>query len=197
MHAYLIVGADQQLLEDQIKSLSQKHEATLVDFELSKIEHIKDINHFINLGHSSPMGVFIKDLDKASLEAQNAFLKPLEEPQPNIFYFLTASSSDSLIPTIISRVNVVFVQSTGPKKTEKKLDFLSLSTGEQLAQIGKIKDRQKALDFLSQLERQTHDEFVQDPGFADNLEKIGETKLAINKNGNVNLQLTKLVIGLH
>lgn len=197
MHAYLIVGADPKLLEDQVKSLSQNHEATLVDFELSKIEHIKDINHFINLGHSKPMGVFIKDLDKASLEAQNAFLKPLEEPQPNIFYFLTASSSESLIPTIISRVNVSFVQSLNAKKSDKKLDFLNLSSGEQLAQIGKIKDRQKALDFLTELEQQTHNEFIQDPGLVSSLEKIIQTKLAISKNGNVNLQLTNLVVGLH
>lgn len=45
--------------------------------------------------------------DAANDEAMNAFLKTLEEPPANVFILLTAARADDLLPTIVSRCEVI------------------------------------------------------------------------------------------
>jgi DNA polymerase-3 subunit delta' len=47
--------------------------------------------------------VIITGIDTMRKESANAFLKILEEPSENILFLLTASKTDQLLPTIISR----------------------------------------------------------------------------------------------
>jgi DNA polymerase-3 subunit delta' len=45
--------------------------------------------------------------DAANVEAMNAFLKTLEEPPANVVLLLTAETADDLLPTIVSRCQVL------------------------------------------------------------------------------------------
>ena len=47
--------------------------------------------------------VIITGIDTMKKESANAFLKLLEEPSPGLMFILTASKTDQLLPTIISR----------------------------------------------------------------------------------------------
>lgn len=49
----------------------------------------------------------LKRFDTANLNAANAFLKTLEEPPSNVILMLTATDSDTLLPTINSRCRTV------------------------------------------------------------------------------------------
>lgn len=51
--------------------------------------------------------VIIDHAESMSGEAQNAFLKLLEEPRPGLTFILTASNADDMLPTIQSRLQVV------------------------------------------------------------------------------------------
>lgn len=51
--------------------------------------------------------VIIDHAESMSGEAQNAFLKLLEEPRPGLTFILTASDADDMLPTIQSRLQVV------------------------------------------------------------------------------------------
>ncbi|HVI69458.1 MAG TPA: AAA family ATPase [Magnetospirillaceae bacterium] len=53
--------------------------------------------------------VIIDHAEAMGAEAQNAFLKLLEEPRPNVTFMLTAPHTASLLPTILSRVQTVAV----------------------------------------------------------------------------------------
>ncbi len=65
-------------------------------------EHIRPVcNLKPNEGQYSI--VIIKDIDTMRKEAANAFLKLLEEPPENVIFLLTASKTEQLLPTIISR----------------------------------------------------------------------------------------------
>jgi DNA polymerase III delta prime subunit len=57
--------------------------------------------------------VIIDHADAMSGEAQNAFLKLLEEPRPGLTFILTAPNADDLLPTIQSRVQTVQLQAVG------------------------------------------------------------------------------------
>ncbi len=54
--------------------------------------------------------VIIDHAEAMSGEAQNAFLKLLEEPRQNLTFILTATASEDLLPTILSRLQTVQVQ---------------------------------------------------------------------------------------
>jgi len=51
--------------------------------------------------------VIIDPADKLSEEAQNAFLKTLEEPPPNVVFVLIATQGDALLPTVRSRCTLI------------------------------------------------------------------------------------------
>ena len=59
--------------------------------------------------------VVIEDAQDLNEEAQNAMLKMLEEPAPDCVFILTVSSTESLLPTIISRTQKLDVQPTALK----------------------------------------------------------------------------------
>lgn len=48
--------------------------------------------------------VIVDDMDAMSFDAQNAFLKLLEEPNENVHFILTSHQPEALLPTILSRV---------------------------------------------------------------------------------------------
>jgi DNA polymerase-3 subunit delta' len=54
--------------------------------------------------------VIIQDADSMGIEAQNAFLKLLEEPKEGIIFVLTTSQPQVLLPTIHSRVQQIIVR---------------------------------------------------------------------------------------
>lgn len=78
--------------------------------------------------------VIIDHAEAMSGEAQNAFLKLLEEPRPGLTFILTATNADDLLPTIQSRVQVVQLHPVGTqeltvlaKKTKPDVDQQTLT----------------------------------------------------------------------
>jgi len=51
--------------------------------------------------------IIIDNADAMSTEAENAFLKLLEEPRAGLTFILTANSTESMLPTVLSRVQLV------------------------------------------------------------------------------------------
>jgi hypothetical protein len=77
------------------------------------IDEVRKVNSFTRLTVPSKKEISrIVIIEGASLmtqEAQNALLKNLEEPPKGTIFILTADSIKSLLPTIISRLNVINV----------------------------------------------------------------------------------------
>ena len=57
--------------------------------------------------------IIIDNAQTMSGEAQNAFLKLLEEPRASLTFILTATSPEDLLPTILSRLQIVHVLPVG------------------------------------------------------------------------------------
>lgn len=58
---------------------------------------------------------------QASISAANALLKTLEEPSPNVVLILTARSEDSLLPTIVSRCELLHLRPVPRDEVEQGL----------------------------------------------------------------------------
>lgn len=77
------------------------------EFSIREVrEIIRETDHHV----SEPRLFHLKNFDTASIEAQNAFLKTLEEHQEQISFVLSAERSSRLLPTIRSRSQIVLLR---------------------------------------------------------------------------------------
>lgn len=199
MHAFLIVGNDKEALKTKSEQLAKRLGAKILEYPLIKIEDVRSLNNFLRLTVTEPTLIVSNDIEEAGIEALNAFLKNLEEPQDNLYFALTTSSIQKVLPTIVSRCQVIKItnKQIGKSTNEVALNFLKMTTGNKLKEIDKIKDRTEALAFVSDiidthhcLLREGHD-LVK---IANNLDVEIKTFNNLKMNGNVGLQLTNLVI---
>ncbi len=101
--------------------------------------------------------VIIEDASVMTIEAQNALLKTLEEPPEEAILILGAPSDTNLLPTILSRCQIVILNppkagegsfanaSTYQEDIEK---LLNSSIEERFEYIEKLKDRKEFLQGL-------------------------------------------------
>ncbi len=91
-----------------------------IDGKAISIEPVRSLEHFLSLvvPGQNPLRrvVIIEDAHLLGLEAQNALLKTLEEPPADTVIIMTATSPQSLLPTIQSRVQAITVHK--PTKTD-------------------------------------------------------------------------------
>ena len=73
-----------------------------------KIDTVSKIRSFVYLQSFSPCRVVIIDsAHSMNIQTQNALLKSLEEPPPEIYFILVSSQPEKLLPTIRSRTSLV------------------------------------------------------------------------------------------
>lgn len=74
-----------------------------------KIDQIRQLQSEVALStHESPWKVYVlRNMDQATPEAANCLLKTLEEPPSRVVLILTTSNTNMLLPTIVSRCQVL------------------------------------------------------------------------------------------
>jgi DNA polymerase-3 subunit delta' len=201
MHAYLFVGQENTDFQIPISELATKLRAKTLEYPLQKIDDTRSLNNLIRLSFDKPTLIVCKNIHEAGEETLNAFLKNLEEPQENIYFALTAPSTRKVLPTIVSRCQVIRTTNDKLRIPNKDAEqFTKLSVGARLAFVDKIKDRNKAVEFAESLINFLHENLhLQKADYSKtskNLETASQTLTRLKANGNVPLQLTNLVISL-
>lgn len=201
MHAFLLIGNSAEHLVENAQELAKKLNAKILEYPIVKINDIRELNKLVRLTVTEPTAILCQNIENAGIEALNAFLKNLEEPQENLYFILTASSLQKVLPTIVSRCEIVkstnlqITKSTNYEEIEK---FLKMNIGEKIAYIDKIKDRGAAIEFTENLIQTLHSRLHEDGVKYIQISKLAElankTLTRLKGNGNVNLQLTNLVI---
>ncbi|MEO8784926.1 MAG: AAA family ATPase [Candidatus Saccharimonadales bacterium] len=122
-----------QLLDEPAHKVIQSPNVLKIDCEGSKaqsigIDQIRQAQAFVRLkstGHQLlNRAILLLDAHLLTIEAQNAFLKLLEEPPVDTVIVLTASSRQKLLPTILSRTSAI--QLTAPPEATSKAFFTAL-----------------------------------------------------------------------
>jgi DNA polymerase-3 subunit delta' len=74
-----------------------------------KVDQIRNLQHGLSLApyDAKYRIAILRNFEEANRQAANALLKTLEEPPQKVILILTAASSDSLLPTIVSRCEVI------------------------------------------------------------------------------------------
>lgn len=166
MNSLLITGGTEEERIKRAKELVVNYKISQFDTydlqpELSiGIAQIRELERWLNLKpyQSAKKAAIIFQAEKLTIEAQNALLKSLEEPPDKTFIILLSPNTDVLLPTIVSRCQIINL-STKPqvKLTEKEISqylniLISLfksDIGEKLKLAQEIsKSREEASDFL-------------------------------------------------
>ena len=203
MHAFLLIGTESENLKTKTEELAKKLHAKIMEYPLVKIDDVRSLNDLIRLSFSEPTLIVCTNIHAAGDEALNAFLKNLEEPQENIYFALTSPSTRKVLPTIVSRCEIIKITNKQICKSAndgEMEEFMKMTTGEKLSYIDKIKDRAKAVELAESLafflHGTLHDEMVNYIVQAKDLETVSKTLSRLKANGNVNLQLVNMVTNL-
>ncbi|TSC65421.1 MAG: DNA polymerase III subunit delta' [Microgenomates group bacterium Gr01-1014_80] len=136
------------------------------------IEQARKIKGHFSLKPYSAKGrvAVMEDASALTLEAQNALLKTLEEPPEEALLLLGAKSESDLLPTVLSRCQIVILGSGTTPESNKDSgqnqndieNLLQSSIEERFEYIEKLKDREEFLHdlvihFRNQLHQLSHD----------------------------------------
>jgi len=93
----------------KIVSEKNKRDPLFADGGEIKISQIREVQNFLSYKayNNSYKIVIIDEAEKMNQEAQNCFLKTLEEPKGKTLLFLITSKPDMLLPTITSRCQLM------------------------------------------------------------------------------------------
>lgn len=135
MHAFLVCGQDQNRVGEQIEKLLRSNSGKIapgdrIDLRPSAkketklptltIEDVRFISNWLSQQSTKSRAVIVHEAQCMTIPAQHAFLKTLEEPEPenkkkktennddySVTIILTADSETSLLPTIRSRCKII------------------------------------------------------------------------------------------
>lgn len=152
--SYLLLGHNKSVEEALVQLLTEHHSLVVEqnpDFWLKRFEafSIDDARELRTEALRRKVGegkrVFVLSANNFTREASNALLKTLEEPQQDTHFFIILPNASRVLPTILSRVQLVQTDFVSEAQLSAK-DFYKLSPGER---IGFIKDA------LAQVEKET------------------------------------------
>ena len=150
-HFYIITGNLEKNKEDVFSFLendlnfplrgnSDFHQFSGLDLPIADVRKIKSLNSQTK-NSKKKFRVFFISVKKIDREAQNAFLKTLEEPTDGTIFFLLIPKTDFLLDTILSRGRVIIGnENNGSERAEK---FLQSSYLEREKIIKKISNFSK------------------------------------------------------
>jgi hypothetical protein len=175
MVSFVIISTDKKKREAYVQAMAAEQKIDQFDLTFLKkdtsdkkttqsigIEDIKQMQKklFLKPIKSPTKAVIIEDAQLLTPEAQNALLKVLEEPPARTLILLCTNSRETLLPTILSRCQIIELETEPLKLKEKELTELqafiaalpNLSVGEKLKQAEKLgKDKDKAMIWIEKL----------------------------------------------
>lgn len=100
-----------------------------------RITQIRDLaSSAINKSRNTRIYI-IDDADRMNTQAQNAFLKLLEEPAPHVHFLLLTHSDTRILPTILSRVQTLRIPPITHEQSEELLDLLKVHDDTKRTQL--------------------------------------------------------------
>ncbi len=168
------------------------------------IEEIRTIQNFLSRkpAQSPRNTVVIFNAELLTTTAQHAILKTLEEPPGNSQIYLLTSQPNSLLPTILSRVELLPTIIHTPQTPDFSFITSLLAADSFQTRLTLMEaqafTRESSLSFLADLEQYTHQHLiVSNPHLASKIyHLVSDTRKYLKSNCNVKLILDHFVIEL-
>src|SRR4030042_1234348 len=107
-----------------------------------KIDQVRELQHTLSLApyEARHRVALILRFEEAHSSAANAMLKTLEEPPDHVVIILTANSAENLLPTIVSRCEVLRLRALSMDETARGLQALRSVPEEISERLAHISD---------------------------------------------------------
>lgn len=175
MTSFIIIAIEKNKRDEYIKDFCEKKQIDTFDqttlaLETSVkqntasigIEDIKQMQKkiFLKPIKSEQKAIIIDEAELLTIEAQNALLKILEEPPAHTLILLSTSTKETLLPTILSRCQVIQLEEDQMKLSDKEKEeiknFLQIlpemGIGERLKKAEQLaKDKGKAIEWITKI----------------------------------------------
>ncbi len=202
-----------KLLNQPISDLQETPDIHILDRREENSIGIEDVKDFVKKMMFKPFGsgkqlAVIYQAEKLTTQAQNSFLKTLEESSDDTIYILCVDNEKNVLPTIYSRSQPIFVKQTkGEIQDIQKPEILQNDLVDQFNYIEKIsKEKEDCLKLLNEIEEYfrvelekeiKNDNINSSRAISEYLKYIQETRDKINSNCNKKLVLEALFISLN
>jgi DNA polymerase III delta prime subunit len=212
MQSVIILGHIEQTREKaaEILKLNKIYEFDQEIFSSEKTIGIANIrklqkNIFLKPLQSDKKAVILESFFGATIDAQNAFLKILEEPPASTIILILTTSLDFILPTVLSRCNLIDLtrkreisQIEDQINSDLLLAILENKENPLVIAQNHGKDRETALRFLEILMITAEKNLNTNPKFSKVLKKLGKTYMLIKStNVNVRFALENLLLNLY
>lgn len=153
---------------------------------------VEDVNKLVDKLNTKPISADVKvfvilNAENINEISQNKLLKSLEEPASQNVFILSSSKTDKLLPTVMSRLNKVYI----PKLTENDKKVLANELKEQNIDISKYVNTNLSLTEIINFE--TNEEFkntIKNIDFLfSNLKTTADIPSVVSKLNNINKEL--------
>jgi DNA polymerase III delta prime subunit len=175
MTSFIVIATDKTKRDIYLKDFCDKHNIDIFDQTTLTLETsvkqntqsigIEDIKYmqkkiFLKPIKSEKKAIIIDGAELLTIEAQNALLKILEEPPAHTLIVLSTSTKETLLPTIISRCQIIQLEEAAPQLSEKEKiemetfihDLSAWGVGEKLKKAESLaKDKDKAIEWTGKL----------------------------------------------
>lgn len=220
MTSIIITASKKSLADEKITELYNQYQITLFDRTIIDIpttigiEEIRLIQQKIYFKplQGQQKAIVIYNAHTLTIEAQNAFLKTLEEPPPYTYIIMVANTTEVFLPTILSRCSIIAIEEEKESLTEKETSdiqntFVKITEndiGQKLFYAQTIGEKQenalvwlgKAIQF-SRLQLLDDEDSQNQFYYLSLLEQLQETyKIIKTTNVNPRFALENLFLGL-
>lgn len=144
-HAYVIFAHESEAKEIIDRSIPENAQIQEYRYDLLGVNQVAEIQSEFQEKQQKTTWVVIY-AERMSNDAQNKFLKTLEEPVPNVVFVLVFPKSVQLISTVLSRVVVLRTEISYENLIFSVKDFLKKTVAERLDMIDEMGKERKGQD---------------------------------------------------
>lgn len=166
MNSFIIISKTTQQQQKYLDEFIQTHHISAFDKTLIEedgsvgIEIIRKLQETLYLKpyKGNEKMIIIHHAERLTTEAQNAFLKVLEEPPTFVYLFLLATTEEAFLPTILSRCTLIkFTQESKEELDTEALtkDVAILTTGSVGEKLALAEQRASEKEHLAQWMKDT------------------------------------------
>ena len=115
--------------------LPEKDEKINLELGIISVDIMRRLYEDTRSKHSSKQIIIIDYAERMTHQAQNAFLKLLEEPGLGVYFILVSNSVSKLLPTIISRVKKIDIKPILTEQSKQLMDSLKIIDKTKRSQL--------------------------------------------------------------
>lgn len=134
LHVIALHLAGKQL-SGEITPTDSKGEIDMSTSGIIRITQIRDLaSHAVNASNTERVFIF-DNADHMNHQAQNAFLKLLEEPAPHVHFILLSHHDERLLPTTLSRIQLQRITPISHAQSSELLDLSHVTDDTMRTQL--------------------------------------------------------------